>query len=99
MLFRMGPNPNSNPNWKAFENMLFPMGQWAQDYKTSGTNDCDLAQHSEEKALSNLHELMLKRCEDPGLFQGIMDTALFDMGAGNLILRAMTKSPKERHLV
>jgi hypothetical protein len=107
--------------YKAFENMLFPMGNWAQDYKTTISNDIDLAQHSEPEALKKLHEVrkkkicfflnesfvnkylchvathfslfadslpngffkvMMKRCEDPGLFSGIMDTALFDMGAG-----------------
>jgi len=81
---------------KAFEHMLFPMGNWAQDYKKTIVDSVDLAQRSESEALQKLHEKIMERCEEPELFQGIIDTALFDMGAGNLILRGLTKSPKER---
>ena len=55
----------------------------------------DPEQHADRVVQEELRNLMNKRCQDQVLFGPIMDRA-FSLGAGDLIVQTLAKSPLRR---
>jgi len=77
-------------NWT---NLLFPMSD--EDAKQSILAQLDVGKNGKEKALRELKQLMMRRCEFPNDFKDVIDDA-FEFGAGDLILQCLESDPHKR---